>query len=110
MTEWMSKRQAILERLSDLQWHSWRELNAVGGVRYGARVLELKRQGHIIDTKASPTGGRYYKLAPYVNPPSQKQVRVYLRPEDVEALITGIVSDDVVEACKMALVRFRSNP
>lgn len=40
----LPKREALRHLLADGQWHHMKELRAVGGWRYGARLLEL-RQG-----------------------------------------------------------------
>jgi hypothetical protein len=46
-----NKRDALLELLSDGQRHHMREMERVGGMRFGARVHELKHDyGHDIET------------------------------------------------------------
>lgn len=37
-----SKREALQRLLADGKWHHMSELRAVGGARYGARLLELR--------------------------------------------------------------------
>ena len=37
------KREALRSLLADGAWHHMKELRAVGGWRYGARLLELRR-------------------------------------------------------------------
>ena len=45
-----TKREAILSLLSDGQRHHMTELERVGGMRFGGRIFELRKQGHIIET------------------------------------------------------------
>ncbi len=46
----MTKAEALLRLLSDGKPHHMRELQAVGGWRYGGRIHELRKQGHVIET------------------------------------------------------------
>ena len=45
-----SKRDRLLQLLQDRQPHSSWECASVGGIRFGARLLELRQRGCIIDT------------------------------------------------------------
>lgn len=45
-----NKREALLELLSDGQRHHMRQMMEVGGMRFGARVDELRRAGYAIET------------------------------------------------------------
>jgi hypothetical protein len=42
-----TKREALRALLADGQWHHMNELRAVGGWRYGARLLEIRQEHHI---------------------------------------------------------------
>lgn len=91
-------RDRILHLLSNLGWHSWKELHAVGGVRYSARILELKRLGYEI-TSIDNNGqgeGRQYKLASTVpGKPKGKKVKIFLEEEDTIRLINFL---EIVQA------------
>lgn len=45
-----SKRDAMLALLSDGREHHMTECERVGGMRFGARIWELRKQGHDIET------------------------------------------------------------
>jgi len=45
-----TKRNALLDLLSDGQQHHMSELIRVGGYRYGGRLFELRHDGHVIET------------------------------------------------------------
>lgn len=77
-------RIKLLRIMSDLQWHDWRELVAVGGRCYGARLRELRRLGFSIDDIEPEEGkGKTYRLLSLEpGPPALKSVRVYFTPDD----------------------------
>jgi len=85
-------RGRVLLMLSDLDWHSHLELckPSVGGPRYPARVLELKRLGYRIESRAlddGSTGNEYRLKSVEPSRPKGKRVRVYLDEADVIALL-----------------------
>ena len=64
-------RGAVLRALWDGRWHSYAELKTIG-VRYGARLAELRREGWQIEDEQIPTPlceaagigpGKRYRLA-----------------------------------------------
>ncbi len=60
----ISNRAAILELLRDGLPHSQMALLSVGGLRYGARLYDLRRMGHTIDTINTGDDKFYYRLVP----------------------------------------------
>lgn len=92
-------RNQILSLLMDLRPHHWSELHRIGGVRYGARVLELRRLGYQIETRELDDGGKSYRLlSARVGAPLPKKVKVFLDPADVAEMIrSGIISNNARE-------------
>ena len=90
-----TQRQRVLEALSDLGWHSFKALVRVGGIRYSARILELKRLGYVIEDRETGDGslGKEYRLTSLVpGAPQEKRVKVFLDAQDVSAMLnTGTV-------------------
>jgi hypothetical protein len=81
-------RNKLLDRLSDLSWHDNAELARVAGVRYGARLLELKRLGFNIESRGDPALGKVYRLTSILTgPPQPKRVKVLLDPNDVQEFV-----------------------
>lgn len=107
-----TKREQIYYLLSDREWHTAKELNKVGGVRYSARLLELKRLGYKIESK-EVEGKNYksYRLASILRGPCQgKRVKVLLDEGDVDELLeSGILTLSAEAALKDALGSFRTN-
>lgn len=79
----------MFDLLSDLHWHSARELHHTGGVRYGARLLELKRLGYQFeDREVEGENYKYYRLMSLTRgAPQAKQVKVFLNEEDARLLV-----------------------
>src|SRR5262245_6479133 len=109
----LTKRDRVLRLLSDLLWHSHQELAQVGGVRYGARILELKRLGYDIDSEENVTNwpqGKRYRLATLARGlPQTKQVKVFLNEDDAAALVGWQVTVAAQRAVQEALASFRAN-
>jgi|WetSurMetagenome_2_1015567.scaffolds.fasta_scaffold168847_1 hypothetical protein len=82
-------RTQILSLLMDLKPHHWSELHRIGGVRYGARVLELRRLGYQVETRELDDGGKSYRLLSgfKTGVPQPKRVRVFLNPADVANML-----------------------
>lgn len=58
-----NKREALRALLADGAWHHMSELRAVGGWRYGARLLEIRREHHVtIENRAIGDGEFEYRL------------------------------------------------
>jgi hypothetical protein len=105
-----TKRQRVLELLSDLQWHTHVELQVVGGVRYGARLLELKRLGYAIEDQSLEPQGKRYRLASMVRgAPQEKRVKVFLSKEDAQMLLEDVVTTESHDAVRDALSSYLSN-
>ena len=58
----MTKKDKLYDILKDHQEHDMRELNDFVGFRYGARISELRREGHHIDTIQVGKGKFIYQL------------------------------------------------
>ena len=105
-------RAQVLRLLSDFCWHSWRELRLCGGVRYGARLLELLRVGYRIEKRPNEDG-REYRLASLVRgEPKVKRVKWYLSEEDAQLLLSGqpeLVSPEGMRSLTEALRSFREH-
>lgn len=106
-------RERALLCLWDLTWHPWRDLEPAGaGVRYSARVRELKREGWKIDDRPLEDGslGKEYRLMSHrKGRPATKQVKVYLTEDQAVALTQGIVTPATAKAVADALASFRVN-
>lgn len=88
-----TQRERVLDVLLDLQWHPYMDLNAVGGVRYSARLLELKRLGYEIeDRTVKDGGGKDYRLKSPLprKTPQAKMVKVFLKEEEAEAILARL--------------------
>lgn len=104
-------RDRVLNALQGGEWVSWKVLDRVGGNRYSARVLELKRLGYMIESRPDPSGdGQQYRLvSPYPGPPQTKRVKVFLDEADAEELLTGHLTPAAGNAVLTALESFRIN-
>lgn len=105
-------RARIYHLLKDGQWHLWRELKKIGGVRYSARILELKREGYRIESRPSgDSEGKSYRMPTTARgKPQGKQVKVFLDEDDADAIVhTGVVPHEAALAIEDALASFRHN-
>lgn len=57
-------REAILRLLSDGKQHHMTEMEMVGGMRFGARVFELRKKGFAIETMHIGADETCYRLIP----------------------------------------------
>lgn len=73
-------REKLLALLNDGQWKPWNDMRAAGGMRYSARLLELKRLGYQIESRGSKVAGKEYRLTGKGEPKS-KRVKVFLTEE-----------------------------
>lgn len=104
------KRIQLLKLLSDLRWHPHYELRNSGGIRYSARLLELKRIGYLIESRRLSEQGKEYRLKTLNRSAvREKKVKVYLRYEDAENLLEGELSNNVYLAVEQALQSYRAN-
>lgn len=108
-TKYENARDRALRVLSDGTWHGWAELEMVAGVRYGARLLELRRLGHVIEHADHPSGdGRMYRWTGTTDP-QEKRVRVYLTEFDALELVNGRLTPSATAAVQEAIGSFRHN-
>lgn len=85
-------RERLFLLLSDLDWHGYEELHQTGGVRYSARLLELKRLGYSIETAGEKEQGLKYRLTSHDRgKPKSKRVKVFLLESDARTLL-GVAS------------------
>ena len=103
-----TKRDALLNLLLDLEWHDHFELQ-VAGVRYGARVLELKRLGYQIETRDLDYGKQYRLKSVRKGKPQEKRVKIFLPERDATALVNGHVTRAAMRIVKDALGSFQEN-
>ena len=54
--------RALLQLLSDHAWHANSELMETAGMRFGARLEELRKAGHAIVTEPRKGGTYVYRL------------------------------------------------
>ncbi len=108
-------RGRVLFALRDLQWHSHLDLAkpSVGGPRFPARLLELRRLGYKMESRAingdKRKGKMYRLLSLTAGAPQGKKVKVYLTERDAERLLIGHLSRQASRALKDALGSFKTN-
>ncbi len=109
----VTKREALFGLLADGEWHSHVEIAGVAGVRYSARILELKRLGYMIDSEDShdgEQGKRYRMLSTTPGLGKAKRVKVYLEEPDVLDMVErGIVPPAARAALEDAHASFNTN-
>jgi hypothetical protein len=101
-------RARLLGLLADRQWHAWDAMRAAGGMRYSARLLELKRMGYEFESRGRAETGKDYRLIGK-GEPKQKRVKVFLTEEQA-TFVLGCSGGraDVREALLGALATFRT--
>ena len=108
-----AQRDRLFKMLSDLQWHSWREMEAcTNGPRYGARWLELKLAGYECETEPLDDGstGLRYRLRSLVKgKPRKPQMRVYLDPAAVALFLESGSTVQIVPAIAEAYAKHTKN-
>ena len=106
-----SQRDRVLDLLSDLSWHSFVELHRVGGIRYSARLLELKRLGYRIEdaTDGDDDGKRYRLISLTPGVPLPKRVKVFVPLHDAQRLLDGVVTKVAAAAVREAVGSFKAN-
>jgi len=108
--KYTTARYRLFGLLRDLAWHSRVQLENVAGVRYGARILELKREGYAIETKKWDEHGKAYRLVSLEKgEPQLKRVKAFFVPTDAELLVLGEVTATARSAVREALASFREN-
>lgn len=60
----LSHKERLLSLLSDHKWHGMRECMEHGGMRYGARLHELKHEGWPVEKRLVFADVYEYRLAP----------------------------------------------
>ena len=109
-----SQRQRVFELLGDQLWHTHRSLSAktVGGNRYSARILELKRMGYDIEDRPLDDGsmGNEYRLTSLKpGTPKPKLVKIFMEEDDVQHLLTQPLKSRTRGALSKALKSFKAN-
>jgi len=107
--KYRSARERIFQLLADLEWHGHAELARVGGVRYGARLLELRRLGFAINDVEEGDGKRYRLVSLTAGVPQGKRVKVLLDEADADLLLSGVLSPRARLRLVDALASFRAN-
>lgn len=106
--KYASARDAVLEALRSGAWVSWRQLNAIAGVRYGARIRELKRLGYQIEATEREDHGRSCRLiSPDLGHAREKRIRIYLDEQDALEMSRGNVTLTAIGEVRSSLQRFR---
>jgi hypothetical protein len=110
------QRDKVLDALWDCKWHTFRELSQVGGIRYSARLLELKRLGYKIEDREmsivlDKVDGKEYRLTSRTpGAPQGKKVKVFLDERDANALLEGpLPSNNARRALRTAYQSFVAN-
>src|SRR5215467_2495131 len=95
-----TQRDRVLDLLADLDWHHFGELHRVGGIRYSARLLELRRLGYQITTRELPhrTGREYRLVSREPLTPKLKRVKVFLSLDDARRLAAGDLTSTAAAA------------
>jgi hypothetical protein len=102
-----SKRDALYRLLADCAWHTRSELQAAAGIRYGARILELKREGYAIEDRRVGLVEKSYRLVSRERgEPQAKHVKVYLTEDDARLIAKGYVSGTARSAINDGLRSF----
>lgn len=107
-----SARDRLLDLLSDFEWHTYKECHLVGGVRYGARILELKRLGYKVESTEDPSAkdGNLYRLVSLEKgPPQEKQVKLFLTEKESRELLASSLSSSIITKTGNALTSFIVN-
>ncbi|MGL4421942.1 MAG: hypothetical protein ACRCZF_14845 [Gemmataceae bacterium] len=113
-------RRKLEKHLSDGEWHTWKDLTKVAGTRFGARLLELKREGFIIDRSridVEPLPGekrvrgfKYRLRSTIPGEPQGKRVKALLPPSEVDTfLTTGKISGELFDAIADAFASYQCN-
>jgi hypothetical protein len=104
-----TSRERLLDILSDLQWHSSTELTSTG-IRYSARILELKRMGYQIEDEYVGAQDKRYRLASLTRgAPQEKRVKIYLEEAEVRDLLVGRLRPSARKAIAEAWRTFQAN-
>jgi hypothetical protein len=106
-----TKRSRLLQLMSDLDWHVHWQLQRVAGVRYSARLLELKRLGYEIeDQDLEHDNGKRYRLKSLEpGAPKSKQVKIFMDEQDADMAAHGVLTHPAMRAIADALGSFRAN-
>lgn len=102
-------RDAVLAKLWDLEWHSYAEILKVGGIRYGARILELKRLGWHVVSQEQPDGNSYRLMSRTQQSPKVKTVKTYFTEEEADWIAKGYLPPTARQKVQESLASFRAN-
>jgi len=108
-----AQRDRLFKMLSDLQWHSWRDMEVcTNGPRYGARWAELIAQGYDGEVERlddGSTGFRYRLRSLVKGKPRKPQMRVYLDPAAVALFLESGSTVQIVPAIAEAYAKHTKN-
>jgi hypothetical protein len=101
-------RERLLTLLKDGKWHPWSAMRQAGGMRYSARLLELKRLGYEFESRGRAETGKDYRLTGK-GEPKEKRVKVFLTEDQAKYLIRRVSDrEDVREALMSAVATFQT--
>jgi hypothetical protein len=89
----MSNAEKIMQVLLQGGWHSWEELAAVGGNRYGGRIAELRDAGFKIESRPHKPSGKEYQLFKHSRlMPRESRVKVFIPLKSAELAAGGVLN------------------
>lgn len=98
-------REALVDLLSDGQFHSWKECAARAGIRFGARLLEIRRAGGVIEDRPCNEGKAYRLVSIAPANDCQARRRLLLSPDDIASIARGIPSTAARREAEKAMGR-----
>ena len=110
--KYATARDRVLAELKSMQWTSWKTLRRTGGVRYGARIRELRRLGYKIeDGPTNGPDGKAYRLRSLrPGAPEEKHVKIYLPESHVINLLDNYEIPDFTRTLILIALRtFQAN-
>jgi hypothetical protein len=109
-------RNKLLKLMMDMKWHKPIEMRKAGGVRYSARLLELKRLGYKFDDRplnGEDQGKEYILLSLIPGRPQEKRAKVLLSETDLAMIVGSSVMSSLstkgADELKKALIRYQMN-
>ena len=104
-----SMRRALWKILSDGELHSWRELFEIAGVRYNARLTELRSLGYQIATHMElDSSGGWYQYVGRTSPRT-KRLQIRLTPHQAIQLLNCEIPEDIKQLIEERLEAHRLN-
>lgn len=85
-------RCALLDAMSNGAWFTYRDLAVIAGQRFGARILEAKREGAIFESEPWRDGKRYRLIGWASARPIKSRRRLLLADDDIASIANGCPS------------------